>query len=92
MEIYDFYYNGIEVILNLEYAEILNDRTLRIIPYSEYDDKSDSCIKLLRIGRIPFSMIVDYDPEGDEYYSETHFYCNRSINGQPYEKLFTEKL
>lgn len=92
VEIYDFYYNGIEVILNLEYAEILNDKTLKIIPYSEYEDKFDNCIKLLRIGRIPFSMIVDYDPEGDEYYNETHFYCNYGINGQPYEKIIYREI
>lgn len=87
VEAYDFYYNGIEVIINLEYAEILGDDTLKILPYSQYNEKLDKCIKVLKIGRIPYSMIVDYDPDGDEYFNEAHLYCNYGINGQPYEKI-----
>lgn len=92
VEIYDFYYNGIEVILGMEYAEILDDRTLRILPYSEYNKKLEDCIKILKIGRIPYSVIIDYDPEGDEYYRETHFYCNYGFNGQPYERIIYRQI
>ncbi len=40
---------------------------------------------IYKIGRIPFSMIVDYDIEGDEYYPYPHIYCNFGYNGRPYE-------
>ena len=89
VEPFDFYYNGIEIILSVEYAEYLDFEECRILTYDEYKEESDSqdIIKVFKIGRIPFSMIVDYDIEGDEYYPYPHIYCNFGFNGQPYESF-----
>lgn len=41
-----------------------------------------------RIGNIPFDNIVAIDMEGDEYYPQTHIYCEFSNGGQPYELIW----
>lgn len=89
VEPFDFYYNGIEIILSIEYAELLESDECKILTYEEYKNKENSpdIIKVFKIGRIPFSMIVDYDIDGDEYYPYPHIYCNFGFNGQPYESF-----
>jgi hypothetical protein len=39
------------------------------------------------IGRIPYENIIEYDLEGDEYYSIPHVYCDFKNNGEPYEEI-----
>jgi len=87
VEPFDFYYNGLEVLLSVEYAEYIDNDECRILTYDEYKNKEDdpNILKVYKIGRIPFSMIVDYDIEGDEYYPYPHIYCNFGYNGRPYE-------
>ncbi len=86
---YDFYYNGLEVILGVEYAEVVEDGRIRLLEYNKYAEikNNQNVIRVYRIGRIPFSMIVDYDPDGDEYYNCLHLYCNYGFNSSPYEKI-----
>lgn len=89
VEPFDFYYNGLEIIISVELAEYIDNDKCRILKYSEYKDinNNPNIIKVFKIGRIPFSMIVDYDIIGDEYHPYPHIYCNFGFNGQPYESF-----
>ena len=57
----------------------------------EYDEVFDQIdfkrIKVWVIGRIPYQLISAYDLDGDEYYTEPHFYCSFVNNGEPYEEI-----
>ncbi len=85
---YNFYFNGIEFILFVESVIIDQDGNWSLIQYDENFDKNVyEQINVYRIGRIPYRNIVDYDLEGDEYYSEPHIYCRFVEGGEPYENF-----
>lgn len=87
-EVWNFYFNGLEVIICPE-AGVTNKTGQRaIVEYNqEYDDSDYNKIMLIRVGRIPWRNIVEYDLLGDEYYRFPHVYCNFADNGTPYESI-----
>lgn len=85
---YDFYFNGIEFVLFIEYVIVDRDGNWALIEYDqEYDETVFNRFKVFKIGQIPYRNIVDYDIDGDEYYSEPHIYCRFSEGGEPYESF-----
>jgi hypothetical protein len=89
LEVFDFYFNGIEGILNIEYA-LVSESTKRwsTLPEEQAKDPFPSGfrpIKVLKTGRIPWRNIRHYDLRADEYYPFPHLYCLYADNGMPYE-------
>ena len=73
LEIWDFYHNGIEFVVRVEYAVVDKDRCWALIEHDQkYDENIYRKIKLFRLLRIPFRNIVDFDTIGDEYYPHPH--------------------
>lgn len=88
VEPYDFYHNGIEIILRIGYVIVNADGRWRPVGYDEeYDEVVFRRIKAWIIGQIPYRFINAYDLDGDEYYNEPHFYCAFANNGEPYEAI-----
>ncbi|NQT57442.1 MAG: restriction endonuclease [Bacteroidetes bacterium] len=88
VELYDFYYKGLEVIMRGCSGIIDQHGNWDVIEYgSDFDTMKYRSIRLLQTGRIPFENIVDYDLMGDEYYSGPHIYCEFKNSGMPYEEL-----
>jgi len=87
VELFDFYHNGLEVIVGIEYAIVdEGDRWSLIDAKQEFDKSLFEKVKVYRIGCVPFRNIVEYDIDGDEYYSSPHIYCQFSEGGTPYEE------
>lgn len=87
VEIYDFYHNGLKVIvwpckgiINKDgyWATIKDDLV--------YDEQEYKEITILQLGNIPWRNIRHYDISGDEYYRMPHIYCSYSEIG-PYENF-----
>ena len=88
VELYDFYHNGLEVILGIDRGIIDNRGKWAAIEYDEdFDRTRYQAIKLWRLGRIPWHNIREYDLDGDEYYNCPHFYCRFADDGTPYEAV-----
>lgn len=88
VETYDFYHNGIEVILAVRKLVINEEGYWDIIPHegNEMGEKN-SVFTAFEIGRIPYENIIDYDLDGDEYYNFPHMYCDFKNSGMPYEEF-----
>jgi len=89
LEVFDFYFNGIEGILNIEYV-LMSDETGDWSPLSS--DQGDKPfpdgfhrVKVFKTGKIPWRNIRHYDLRGDEYYPFPHLYCLYADEGMPYE-------
>lgn len=88
VELYNFYYNGLEVILSIEKYIMDSEGYWDIV---HYDDK----MRLEKyqsntayvVGRIPYENIVEYDLDGDGFYNTPHIYCDFRNNGTPYEDI-----
>lgn len=89
LETFDFYHNGIEGIVNIEYALLS-----KYIPGWASLKESDSrnvfpqgfkVVKVFKTGRIPWRNIRHVDPRGDNFYNCPHFYCIYADEGRPYE-------
>jgi len=88
VSLYDFYHNGIEVMLTVGYAIVDEEGGWRPIGYDgDYDEDAFRRIKVWVIGRIPYQFISAYDLDGDEFYNEPHLYCSFSNDGEPYEEI-----
>lgn len=93
LEVWGFYHNGLEVILNLRPGIIAAStfpvgRKWRIIEHGEDVDRSQfGEAKIWVLGRIPFRNIEQFDPDGDEYYREPHLYCWYADGGAPWEAV-----
>ncbi len=88
-EVYDFYHNGLVVIVHLDKGIMDKDGNWAIVPYTHCDDPIDSEkygeIKVWVLGRIPWRNIREVDMHGDEYYNMPHLYCAFADDGMPYE-------
>jgi hypothetical protein len=88
VNLYNFYHNGIEVILYGGYAIINEKGEWRPIDYSEsFDECIFNRIEVWVIGCLPYKFIKTYDLDGDEHYNEPHLYCSFANNGEPYETI-----
>lgn len=91
VEAYDFYHNGIQVVLR-GVAVIVEPSTGK---WAVLDWRREEPIDTARyievsaglIGCIPYRNIVDVDTDGDEYYSYPHIYCQFADRGEPYEEF-----
>lgn len=91
VEPWDYYWNGIEVCLGAARAIIDAQLNWSLIDMNEqYDRELFSELSVIRIGRIPFRNIVDFDEEGDEYYRHPHIFCTFADGGTPYESVVFE--
>lgn len=85
---YNFYHNGLEVILSVREGIFDDNDYWDIIGLKEPKGKENYVKRnLFIIGRIPFENIIDYDLSGDEYYNYPHIYCDFKNNGEPYEEI-----
>jgi hypothetical protein len=89
LESFDFYHNGIEGILGIEYALVSDDtRQWASLDYAQsqqtFPDKFHIS-KVFETGKIPWRNIRHYDLGGDEYYRCPHLYCLYANDGMPYE-------
>ncbi len=91
LEVFDFYFNGIEGVLSIEYVLASKyTKSWSTLP----DDRIESHfpdgfwpVKVFKTGRIPWRNIRHYDLKGDEYYPFPHLYCRYADNGMPYESF-----
>jgi hypothetical protein len=87
-EVYNFYYNGLEVILGLKKCIIDENWNWDVVDQDDTERKEKyEVIKAYEIGRIPYDNIIEYDLDGDEFYIVPHLFCDFSINGMPYEEF-----
>ena len=89
VEPYDFYYNGIEVILDIRRGLRSNTGRWGVPKYGDALPTLDGFVELnmFLLGRIPYSNIVDYDMLGDEYNPQPHLFAIFGNGGRPYESL-----
>lgn len=94
LEVFDFYHNGIKLILGIESGAIedcggfAGNMHWAITSYeADIDDTQFRRINIWHLGLIPFRNIRAYDLAGDEYYNFPHPYCEFNINEMPYERF-----
>lgn len=87
VEMHGFYHNGIEVYLRVLSGVIDDEGNWSIVDYSHSPEAGYHPIQVIMLGRIPYRNIVEYDLEGDDYYSEPHVYCTFADAGEPYENI-----
>jgi hypothetical protein len=96
--IFDFYHNGIDLWLNAAMGQkaIIDENGFWEL-LENYDDPRQNdpkfkCHRVHIIGRVPFTSIVDYKLDGDEYSSEPHIFCKFEHDRTPYEKIYYRRL
>jgi len=91
LEVFDFYFNGIEGILNIEYVVVSEfTRSWSTLPEARAKEifrHGFWPVKVFKTGRIPWRNIRHYDLRGDEYYPFPHLYCLYADDGMPYESF-----
>jgi hypothetical protein len=91
VEPWDYYWNGVEVCLGGVKAIIDRQLNWALIDINDEHDRGVySEVSVIRIGRIPFRNIIDFDDEGDEYYRYPHIFCTFVDGGTPYEDILFE--
>lgn len=86
VELYNYYFNGLECVLRAVRTGITADGGWRIFGHDEELDRAVFReANTLLLGRIPFRNIVDFDPDGDEFYAMPHLFCLFADSGTPYE-------
>jgi hypothetical protein len=94
VELFDFYHNGIKVILRIESGAIEhsfgfsgNMAWALTSHKTDIDHTRFKPINIWCLGLIPFRNIRTYDLAGDEYYNFPHLYCEFNIDEMPYERF-----
>lgn len=87
VELWNFYHNGLQVILSVETAIINDRREWALVPYDFSPPDGFDLFNVFRLGLLPFENIVEVDADGDEFYPFPHLYCRYSNGGQPYERF-----
>ncbi|MBK9716800.1 MAG: hypothetical protein IPO85_04665 [Saprospiraceae bacterium] len=95
VNLWNYYYNGIEIIVSPN-CRIIKDED-GFWDILDFEDKRIEIFtevrSILWIGQIPYSNIVDFDFKGDDIYNEPHIYCHFSNNDEPYENFeYLEKF
>jgi hypothetical protein len=89
LEVFDFYHNGLDCVLGIEYALIDNEtKKWALLTYEQSDSAYPPRFikaKVFITGRIPWRNILHYDMRGDEFYTQPHVYCQFADAGEPYE-------
>ena len=89
VEVLDFYYGGIDVILDLHPA-LFDVESKKWCVLTHEQSKSSYPLrffqhKVFLTGRIPWRNILHYEMNGDKIYPQPHVYCAFADNGMPYE-------
>ncbi|WP_433780422.1 hypothetical protein [Flavobacterium anhuiense] len=90
-EIDNLYHKGMEFGIGItEIALLPNDQW----DITNDDDSNANAenVKVLKIGQINFSDIVDYDLEGDEYFHYPHLFCKFNYEGTPFENIYYRNI
>jgi hypothetical protein len=89
VELFDFYHNGLEVILSIRPGAIRSDGAWRLLTPDEAlpQDGTWREVDVWELGCIPYRNIRAYDLRGDEYYNFPHLYCAFADEGEPYEEI-----
>jgi hypothetical protein len=89
LEVFDFYFNGIEGILSIEYVLASEfTKSWSLLPDERVEENFPQgfwAVKVFKTGKIPWRNIRHYDLSGDEYYPFPHLYCLYADDGMPYE-------
>lgn len=86
LEIWDFYHNGLEFVVGVDYGIVDGDGRWAVIGHDQpVDEDQFKRINMFRLAQIPYRNIADIDAMGDEYYPQPHIYCRYADGGQPYE-------
>lgn len=81
----DTYHRGIQVALGIH--SLVWEESERSYRLADWDQGEEATINGYLVGFIPYEAIEHVDPNGDEYYSYPHIYCNFQYARQPYERL-----
>jgi hypothetical protein len=85
-ELFDFYNDGLLVILRVSRGIVDDDGRSRILKHGEsFEEAGFREVHILELGNIPFRNIRHYDLHGDNHYNMPHIYCSFSDGGTPYE-------
>jgi len=85
-EPYDFYFNGISVVVGLVPGLVGKGGAWMLAERGKRSDVPGfRPVQIWHLGRIPWRNIREYDPQGDEFYAEPHLHCLFSVDGMPYE-------
>jgi hypothetical protein len=88
VELYDFYHNGLLVIVWLSRGVIDKKGRWAIIEHKAlFDTTQFQEIKIWHLGKIPWRNIRLYDLDGDEYYNMPHIWCTFANGQGPYEGI-----
>lgn len=74
-EPYNFYHNGLQVITGIKTITVKTNENM------------EKSINALEISFLPYSNIIEYDYDGDEYYGYPHIYCDFTNIHEPFEKV-----
>jgi hypothetical protein len=86
LELFDFYNNGLLVILRLSRGIMDESGRWSIIGHSDkFDEATFSEIRIWELANIPFRNIRHYELRGDNHYNMPHLYCAFADGGTPYE-------
>jgi hypothetical protein len=89
LEYYKPYFKGISFYLQVvKVLYCLETGQWLLCDYNDNPPDRWEKINAFMIGNIPYDNIVDFDIEGDEYYSCPHFYCQFDSLGEPYESVW----
>ncbi|MBU1218357.1 restriction endonuclease [Myxococcota bacterium] len=86
VELWDFYFGGIEVVGWPIDIIIFTDHKWAEIPYEHKKDQrlKDRLTPVWPLKRLPYRNIVEFDPIEDEY-NGPHLYCRFAEGGSPFE-------
>jgi hypothetical protein len=85
-ELFDFYNDGLLVILRVSRGIIDGNGRWSLLKHGEQFEKSIfSEAHILELGNIPSRNIRHYDLHGDNHYNMPHIYCAFADAGTPYE-------
>jgi len=91
VETWDYYWNGLEVCLGAESAIVDEEGNWALVRFDDdFNEEKYTEVTVIRIGRIPFRNIIDFDDDGDEYYGCPHIFCSFADGGMPYESMVFE--
>ncbi|MEI8202455.1 MAG: restriction endonuclease [Bacteroidota bacterium] len=88
-EIYDLYFEGLEIDLFDQTEIFVNEEgNWDLVNNNEVNSLNKyNVIKARKIGRIPFTNIIEYDFSGDEYHPYPNLYCRFNFNESPFESF-----
>lgn len=93
--LHNFYDNGLEFRLDaVSGSEVIFDKDGNWEPLTnknerQRDNPKYQVVKTMRLGRLPYHSIVEYDLESDSYTEGPYLYCHFDYEGEsPFEKIY----